>query len=91
MNSGADREMEQLGQKAQKMKDKDTIQQLLKSDDTKRMMDLLGSQGSVQDAARAAAAGRPDQLMDMMQRLVNTKEGAALVERITQQAQKSGL
>ncbi len=91
MNNGAEREMEQLSQKAQKVKDKGSIQQLLKSDDTKRMMDLLGSQGSVQDAAKAAAAGRPDQLMNMMQRLVNTEEGAALVERITQQAKKSGL
>ena len=91
MNSGPDRDMEQLSQKARQVKDKGAIQQLLKSDDTKRMMDLLGNQGSVQDAAKAAAAGRPDQLIDMMQRLVGTKEGAALVERITQQAQKSGL
>lgn len=91
MNSGPGRDMEQLSQKARQVKDKGALQQLLKSDDTKRMMDLLGSQGSVQDAAKAAAAGRPDQLMDMMQRLVSTKEGAALVERITQQAQKSGL
>jgi len=83
--------VEQLGKKAQQMKDKGAIQQLLQSEDTKRMMELLGAQGGVQDAAKAAATGNPGELMGMMQQLMSTKEGAQLVERITKQARKSGL
>jgi len=91
MTNGSKRDMDQLSQTAQKMKDKGAIQQLLKSDDTKRMMDMLGSQDSVQSAAKAAAAGDPARLMGMMQQLMSTKEGAALVDRITKQARQSGL
>jgi len=91
MNNRSKEKMDQLGEKARTIKDKGAIQQLLKSDDTRRMMDMLGSQNDVQDAAKAAAAGDPAQLMGMMQQLMNTKEGAALVERITKQARQSGL
>ena len=45
----------------------------------------------VQEAARAAADGDPGQLMQMMDRLLNTREGAELVERISWQAKESGL
>lgn len=83
--------MEQLGEAARTMKDKGAVQQLLSSDDTKRMMELLGSRDKVTGAAKAAAAGDPAQLMGMMQQLMSTQEGAQLVERITQQARKSGL
>lgn len=83
--------MEQLEKKAQQIKGKGAVQQLLRSEDTKRMMELLGTQGGVQDAAKAAASGNPAQLMGMMQQLMGTKEGAQLVERITKQARESGL
>lgn len=83
--------MEQLGKNVQQLKDKGALKQLLQAEDTRRMMELLGSQGGVQDAAKAAAAGNPGQLMGMMQQLMDTKEGAQLVERITKQARKSGL
>ena len=83
--------VEQLGKKAQQIKDKGAIQQLLQSEDTRRMMELLGAQGGVKDAAKAAATGNPEQLMGMMQQLMGTKEGAQLVDRITKQARKSGL
>lgn len=86
-----DNDMDQLGKKAQQIKDKDAIQQLLQSEDTRRMMELLGSEGGVKDAAKAAASGNPAQLMGMMQQLMGTKEGVQLVERITKQARKSGL
>mgnify|MGYP003293287829 CR=1 FL=1 len=91
MTNGSKRDVDLLSQTAQKVKDKGAIHELLRSDDTKRMMDMLGSQDSVQNAAKAAAAGDPAQLMGMMQQLMSTREGAALVERITKQAQQSGL
>ena len=67
------------------------VKQLLQSEDTKRMMQLLQSKGSVQNAAQAAAKGDSAQLMGMMQQLMNTPEGAQLVERITKQAKQNGL
>ena len=80
-----------LGQAAQQLKNKGAVQQLLQSEDTKRMMDMLSRQGGVQGAAKAAAAGDPAQLMEMMQQLMSNPEGAQLVERITKQAQQNGL
>ncbi|MBR2935279.1 MAG: hypothetical protein IKB79_06845 [Oscillospiraceae bacterium] len=83
--------MEHLGQTAQKLKDNGAVQQLLRSDDTRRMMELLGSHEKVKGAAKAAAAGNPSQLMGMMQQLMSDPEGARLVEQITKQAEQSGL
>lgn len=91
MTNGSKRDMDQLSQTAQKMKDNGAVRDLLQSEDTKRMMELLGSQANVKGAAKAAAAGDPAQLMGMMQQLMSTKEGAQLVERITQKAKRSGL
>lgn len=83
--------MKQLGEAARAMKDQGAVHQLLGSDDTKRMMEMLGSRDNVTGAAKAAAAGDPAQLMEMMQQLMSTQEGAQLVERITEQAHKYGL
>lgn len=91
MAKSADQSMGKLGETARTMKDKGAVQQLLRSNDTRRMMELLGSRDNVAGAAKAAAAGDPAQLMGMMQQLMSTQEGAQLVERITQQARKSGL
>ena len=78
-------------QDMEQMKQNGAVQQLLRSDDTKRMMELLGSQGNVKGAAKAAAAGDTAQLMGMMQKLMNDPEGAKLVQRITRRAEESGL
>lgn len=91
MNNKSKRDMEQLGSKAQGLKNNGAVKQLLQSEDTKRMMDLLGKQDTVKSAAKAAAAGDPTQLMGMMQQLMSTQEGAQLIERITKQAHESGL
>ena len=91
MATERDRGMETLGDAAQTIKDKGAVRKLLQSEDTKRMMELLGSRDHVAGAAKAAAAGDPTALMGMMQQLMGTQEGAQLVERITQQARKSGL
>ena len=91
MSNGSKERGNDLGRAAEILKDKGGVRQLLQSDDTRRMMDMLNKQGGVQDAAKAAAAGDPSQLMGMMQQLMSTQEGTQLVERITKQAQQSGL
>ena len=91
MANGSKQDMEGLGQAAKKMKDNGAVQQLLRSADTRRMMELLGSQETVRGAAKAAATGDTAKLVGMMQKLMNDPEGARLVERITKQAEESGL
>jgi len=72
-------------------KNRAAIAQLAKSGEARQLMDLLQQRGSVQEAARAAADGDPSRLMEMMNQLMNTKEGAELVERIGAQAKQAGL
>ena len=43
------------------------------------------------EAAQAAAAGDPSQLMSIMDQLMHSKEGAELMDRIGSQARKAGL
>lgn len=76
---------------AELVKNRDAITQLAKSNDAQKLMSLLQQRGGVQEAAKAAAGGDPSQLMDMMNQLMNTKEGAELVDRIGAQAKKAGL
>ena len=74
------------------MKNRQAIASLAGTEDAKRLMELLQRQGGqVRQAAQAAAQGSPQQLMEMMDRLMNSKEGADLVERIGEQAKKAGL
>ena len=77
--------MEQL------IKNKDAVAQLARSGDARQLMDLLQQRGGVKEAARAAANGDTGKLMDMMSQLMQSKDGAALVERIEQQARQAGL
>ncbi len=49
------------------------------------------AKGGVQQAAQAAAKGDTRELMDMMNQLMSTPEGAQLVERINRKAKESGL
>ena len=67
------------------------ISQLAQSGDAQRLMELLRQGGGVAQAAQAAAAGDPAALMAMMDRLMHTPEGAALVDRIGTQAKQAGL
>ena len=73
-------------------KNRDAITRLAKSSDAQKLMELLRRQnGQVQQAAQAAAAGDPSQLMAMMDQLMRSKEGAELVDRIDSQARQAGL
>ena len=67
------------------------ISKLAQSGDARRLMELLRQGGGVEQAAQAAAAGDPAALMAMMDRLMHTPEGAALVDRIGTQAKRAGL
>jgi len=71
--------------------DRETMKRLAQSGEVKQLVSMLQKQGSVQEAAKAAAAGNTGQLMDMMTQLMNTREGAQLIERIQSQAKRSGL
>ena len=55
------------------------------------LVPMLGTNGGVHQAAQAAAKGDASQLMEMMNQLMSTPEGARLVERISRQAKESGL
>ncbi len=72
-------------------KGKEALSQVAKSGDAQKLMELLNRDGDVQDAATAAAGGNVSQLMGMVQRLMQSPEGAELVNRISDQAKKSGL
>ena len=67
------------------------ISKLAQSGDAQRLMELLRQGGGVEQAAQAAAAGDPAALMALMDRLMHTPEGAALVDRIGTQAKQAGL
>lgn len=73
-------------------KNRKTVERLAQSSDAQRLMALLNQQsGQVRQAAQAAAAGDPSQLMTIMNQLMHSKEGAELVDRIGAQAKKEGL
>lgn len=73
-------------------KNREVISRLAKSSDAQKLMELLQRQsGQVKQAAQAAAAGDPAQLMSMMDQLMHSKEGAELVNRIDSQVKQAGL
>ena len=67
------------------------ITKLAQSGAAQKLVSMLKQTGGVQQAAQAAAQGDTSQLMSMMNQLMNTREGAALVERLRRQAEESGL
>ena len=69
----------------------EAIRRLAGSGDAQQLVAMLRSTGGVQQAAQAAAKGDASQLMEMMNQLMSTPEGARLVERIRRQAKESGL
>lgn len=69
----------------------EALRRLAGSGDAQQLVAMLRSKGGVQQAAQAAAKGDATQLMEMMNQLMNTPEGARLVERISRQAKESGL
>ena len=73
------------------MNNREAIGKLAQSGQAKRLVQLLDQSGGVKAAAQAAAAGKPEQLMSMMNQLMSTREGAQLMESISQQVKQAGL
>ena len=67
------------------------VEQLAQSQDAQKLAALLKQAGGVQQAAQAAAQGKPDALLAMVEQLAHTQEGAQLIERLRRQAEASGL
>ena len=61
------------------VKDPAALARLAQSGEARQLVSLLKQSGGVQEAARAAADGDPGQLMQMMDRLLNTQIGRAHV------------
>ena len=72
------------------LKNKAAVENLVKSPDTKRLMDLLNKNagGSLKSAAEAAMKGDTSQIMGLMDRLMKDPEGAKVVERINKSMPK---
>lgn len=73
------------------VKNREAIGKLAQSEEARRLMALLESQGGVREAAHAAAGGDASQLLAMVNRLMQTREGAELVDRIGDRAKQAGL
>ena len=79
------------GPVAELLKHREAISKLASGSEARELMHLLDSMGGVQQAAQAAAGGNTGALTDMVQKLMQTEEGAKLAERIAQQARQAGL
>ena len=69
----------------------EALRTLMQSRDGQTLMHLLtqGDQGAgLQRAAQAAARGNPAEMMQMMNRILQNPDGAALLERIRKAVQK---
>ena len=69
------------------LKNKDLLKNLVQSPDTQRLMQLLSQDGS-DGLKRAASAAKGDAgaLMGIVNQVMQSKEGAGLIERIQQAA-----
>lgn len=77
-------------QAAKLLGDPAALQALLSSPETKRLMDLLNRQAGagLRDAAKAAASGRPEALMGLLDQVAHSKEGAQAVEGIRKKTEQ---
>lgn len=66
----------------QLQQNKGALLQMMRSADGQRLMELMQQQSGLQQAAGAAARGDATQLTQMVQQLMQTQEGAQLVNRI---------
>ncbi len=66
------------------LKNKDSVMGLLNSPDAKKLMELLNQNGGagLKGAADAAMRGDSSALMGLMQKVMDTKEGADAMERL---------
>ena len=75
----------------QLLSDKKALAALARSPDAQALAKMLsqgGDQAALQQAAQAAARGDPAQITEMVNRLMQSPQGAALAERIQRAVQK---
>lgn len=77
-------------QAQQILKNKEKVMGMINSPDAQRLMRLLQQTGGdqLQTAAQAAMKGNPQQLTQIMNRIMATPEGAQAVERINKNLPK---
>jgi len=77
-------------QAAQLLKNPTALKNLLAAPETQKLMDLLNRQAGsgLQSAAQAAAQGKPDALMGILNQVMHSQEGASTVESLQKKAPK---
>lgn len=72
------------------LKNKDALTALLRSPDTKKLMSMLeqNAGAGLKTAADAAAKGDASALMGLMNQVMSSQEGAAVVDRIQKSVPK---
>ena len=70
--------------------DPQALQGLLQSPDTQKLVAMLNQQAGagLKSAADAAAKGDPGALVGLINQLMNSREGAGLIERINKKVSK---
>lgn len=79
-------ELMKTPQAAGLLKNKAAVMGLMDSPDAKQLLQMLNQQegGGLKSAADAAMKGDSTQLVELMSRVMKSKEGAAVIERINQ-------
>lgn len=77
-------------QAAKLLRDPKGLQALLSSPETQKLMALLNQNagGGLQSAAQAAAAGKPEALMGLLEQVMGNPEGAKAVEGLKKKTQQ---
>lgn len=75
-------------QAAKLLKDKAAVESLVKSPDTKALMEMLNQGGGLKAAAEAAMKGDASKLQGLLDRLMKDPGGAKVVERINKSVPK---
>lgn len=77
-------------QAAKLLSDPAGLKALLGSPETQKLMSLLNQSAGdgLQAAAKAAAGGKPEALMGLLDQVMNTREGSQAVEGLKKKTQK---
>ena len=77
-------------QAAKLLSDPAGLKALLGSPETQKLMSLLNQSAGdgLQAAAKAAATGKPEALMGLLNQVMNTREGSQAVEGLKKKTQK---
>lgn len=76
---------------AELLENKEAVARLASSAEARELIRLLGGVGGVGKAARAAAGGDTGALRQMVEAMMQTREGAELTRKLEEQARQAGL